>query len=256
MEFASAVALEAGKLLKKLSRGKPEITYKGPVDLVTKADLLAEKFIIEKIKANFPDHKILTEEGGLQAGSQKSDFLWLIDPLDGTTNYAHNFPVYAVSIGLQFQEEIIVGVVYDPNLDELFTAEKGKGSFLNGKPIRVSEIKELDKSLLATGFPYSLRENPDKIVEYFAVFSFKAQGIRRPGAASIDLCSLACGRVDGFWEVGLKPWDTAAGSLIIIEAGGYLSRFDGSSFDIWIPEVLATNGLIHKQMLEVFAQIL
>lgn len=256
---AKQLTVDAGKLIKELSKAPLEIEFKGPVDVVTRADTESEKMIINRLKEQFPSHNILSEEAEQKVvkeapkykTSGQAEYLWLVDPLDGTTNYAHGFPVYAVSIGLAYQDEIVIGVVYDPNLDELFSAIKDGGAYLNDEPISVSKIKELDKSLLATGFPYDLRKRPKEVLGYFDAFTLRAQGVRRAGAAAIDLCQLACGRFDGFWELGLKPWDTSAGKLIVSEAGGKLTKFDGASFDIWTPEVVASNGLIHQQMLEV-----
>ncbi|MHB8841646.1 MAG: inositol monophosphatase family protein [Candidatus Aquicultor sp.] len=249
LDTAVELALHAGHLIKRLAKQPHTITYKGAIDLVTEADVQSEALVIAGIKERFPDHGILAEEKGSEQG--ESEFLWIIDPVDGTTNYAHGFPVYGVSIALEYRGEVIVGVVYEPNLDELFTAEKGKGAFLNGAPIRVSETRDLDKSLLATGFPYNFRTDPDRIIKLFTAFSLKAQGIRRAGAATIDLVSLACGRFDGFWEFGLKPWDMAAGGLIAIEAGARITGMEGQSYDIRVPEIVASNGFIHDQMLAV-----
>lgn len=249
LDTAVELALHSGQLIKRIAKQPHSVTYKGAVDLVTEADVQSEALVIAGIKERFPDHGILAEEKGIEQG--ESDYLWIIDPLDGTTNFAHGFPVYGVSIALEYQGEVIVGVVYDPNLDELFTAEKGKSAFLNGNPIRVSETHELDKSLLATGFPYYFRDDPDLIVQLFTGFSLNAQGIRRAGAATIDLISLACGRFDGFWEFGLKPWDMAAGSLIATEAGATLTGLQGEFFDIRVPEIVASNGVIHDQMLAI-----
>ncbi|HZD60899.1 MAG TPA: inositol monophosphatase family protein, partial [Anaerolineae bacterium] len=215
-------------------------------------DVMSETLIVDALKTRFPDHGTLAEERGSTQAT--SDYIWIIDPLDGTTNYAHGFPVYAVSIGLEYKGEVIVGVVYDPNLDELFTAEKGKGAFLNNEPVRVSKVSELNKSLLATGFPYYFRKDPERIIKYFTDFSLEAQGIRRAGAATIDLTALACGRFDGYWELGLKPWDMAAGTLIAGEAGAKITRLDGGAFDIRVPEILATNDLIHDQMLKIIGK--
>jgi len=249
LNTAVELALHAGQLIKRMAKQSHTITFKGAVDLVTEADVASEALVIAGIKERFPDHGILAEEKGIEQG--ESEYLWIIDPLDGTTNYAHGFPVYGVSIALEYRGEITVGVVYEPNLDELFTAEKGKGAFLNGAPIRVSETRELDRSLLATGFPYNFRTDPDRIIKPFTGFSLNAQGIRRAGAATIDLISLACGRFDGFWEFGLKPWDMAAGGLIAAEAGARITRMEGRSYDIRVPEIVASNGFIHDQMLAV-----
>jgi len=248
-QTAQEIAVKAGKLLKELSSKSVKVKLKGAVDLVTEADLASEKLVLEEINKRFPNHAVLSEEAG--RNKIDSENLWIIDPLDGTTNYAHGFPIYAVSIGFAYRNEVVIGAVYDPNLNELFLSQKGGGATLNGKPIRVSAVEDIDKSLLATGFPYNLRQQPEPSSDYFKAFTLKAQGVRRAGAASLDLCNVACGRLDGFWEVGLKPWDTAAGSLILTEAGGKLSKYDGSSFDMWTPEVVATNGLIHEQMTEI-----
>lgn len=248
---AVELALGAGRLIKKLSKQRHTITYKGNVDLVTEADLQSEALIIDGIVRRFPDHGILAEEKGISNGD--ADYLWIIDPIDGTTNYAHSFPIYAVSIGLEYKGEVIVGVVYDPNLDELFTAEKGRGAYLNGHPITVSEVDDLNRSLLATGFPYTFREDPSFILKCFSEFSLRSQGIRRAGAATIDLVALACGRFDGYWEQGLKPWDMAAAGLIALEAGAKITTLTGDRFDIRNPQIVASNALIHDQMLEVIA---
>lgn len=253
LDAAVEAALKAGQLIKDMSKEILDITLKGEVDLVTQVDVRSETLIVDLLKTRFPDHGILAEErGSIRA---ESDYLWIIDPIDGTTNYAHSFPIYSVSIGLEYKGEVIAGVIYDPNLDELFTAEKGKGAFLNNEPIRVSSVSELGKSLLATGFPYNYRKDPERIIRYFTDFSLRAQGIRRAGAATIDLTSLACGRFDGYWELGLKPWDMAAGTLIASEAGARITKFDGSELDIRVPEILATNGRIHDQMLEILGRI-
>lgn len=251
-DVAISAALKAGELLRERLSPQQKIIYKGEVDLATEADFLSQELIASYLSKNFPDHGILAEEN-LEEKTE-AEFLWIIDPLDGTTNYAHGYPIFSISIGLESQREIVLGVVYDPNFDELFVAERGGGAYLNNQVIEVSKTAKLPKSLLATGFPYWTRERPGKLFQHFQAFSMKAQGIRRAGSASLDLCALACGRIDGFWEEGLKPWDTAAGKIIVEEAGGTLSKFDGSSFDIRRPEVVATNGLIHPEMLQVLSQ--
>lgn len=253
LDLAVDLAVSAGKLIKEMSKQKHVIGYKGAVDLVTESDLKSEALIVDGIKSRFPGHSILAEESGFSQDG--SDYIWIIDPLDGTTNYAHSFPIYAVSIALEYKGDVIAGAIYDPNFDELFTAEKGKGAFLNGDQIRVSEISELDKSLLASGFPYYFRKEPELIMKYFTGFSLRSQGIRRAGSATIDLTGLACGRFDGYWEFGLKPWDMAAGVLIATEAGATVTRMDGGKFNIRTPEIIASNGLIHDQMLEVIRGI-
>lgn len=248
LEAVEEIACEAGDMVKGMERSRPKVMHKGPADLVTEADLKADAFIVKAIKDLFPDHEILAEESG---GNREADILWVIDPIDGTTNYAHGFPVYAVSIGLFVKKESLAGVVYDPNLKELFSAVRGRGATLNGDAIHVSTVESLENALLATGFPYTLRDDPKKIMNDFVNISLRVQGVRRAGAASIDLCAVACGRFDGFWEVGLKPWDTAAGGLIVEEAGGCLSNFSGKAFDHFIPEMTASNSIIHPELLGI-----
>ncbi|MCK4777667.1 MAG: inositol monophosphatase [Actinomycetia bacterium] len=249
LNVAVETVRKAGEKLNFLIKTDFEIKHKGEVDLVTQADLESEKIITESIKKAFPTHGILAEEGTFLESNSK--YLWIIDPLDGTTNYTHRFPIYSISIALQYKKEIVLGIVYNPSNNKLFIAVKGKGAFLNNKPIEVSGVNKISDSLLITGFPCYIRENPGKIFEIFKDFSLKAQGVRRCGSAALDLCYVACGRVDGFWEEGLKPWDTAAGSLILKEAGGKITKFDGSRFDIDFPEILGTNGKIHHQMLDI-----
>lgn len=252
MDTVTSIAREAGALLKARPKSL-EISYKGAIDLLTEADRRSEELIFTRLKASFPDHEILCEEGSCTGGS--SGFRWIVDPLDGTTNYAHNFPVYSVSIALEERGEVVLGVVYNPVSDELFSAEKGRGAFLNGSGIRVSSVSRLDKSLLATGFPYSIRENPGRVFERFRAFTMASQAIRRPGSASLDLCFLAAGWVDGFWEENLKPWDVAAGSLMVREAGGTITLFDGSPFNINSREILASNRKIHYEMLKILREV-
>jgi myo-inositol-1(or 4)-monophosphatase len=243
-------AKEAGRFLKlNLGKVKNIESKKEEINLVTEIDKGSEKKIIDFLKSRFPNHSILAEESG--ETNPGSDFKWIIDPLDGTTNYTHSFPVFCVSIALEFKGEVILGVVYDPNLDELFYAEKGKGAFLNGKRISVSKTDKLIKSMLATGFPYNVKENPDNCIEHFVNFLMEAQAIRRLGSAALDLVYVACGRLDGFWEVNLNPWDTAAGKIIVEEAGGKVTDFYGNDFNIYTKGIVASNGLIHEQMLEV-----
>lgn len=251
LEAAKEIALKAGALVKKMSHENFEIRKKGAVDLVTEVDLASEKLIIEELNKRFPGQEILAEESAKEM--HKASTLWVVDPIDGTTNYAHRFPIYSVSIGFVCGGEPVAGVVYDPNSDELFAAAKDGQATLNDKPIHVSKIEVLDKALLSTGFPYDLRKNPHPTLDRFFNFTMRAQGVRRAGVASLDMCNLACGRYDGFWEVGLKPWDMAAASVILTQAGGKLSKFDDSPFDIWTPEILATNGLLHDAMREVLA---
>ena len=242
-------AKSAGLLLKRNIGRRHTIEFKGVIDVVTEMDIKAEDMIMKTIKARFPEHGILTEESFEQKSG--SGYRWIIDPLDGTTNYSHGFPIFCVSIALEREGEIILGVVFNPMLNELFTAEKGKGAYLNSKRIRVSGISELTKSLLATGFPYDVRTSPDNNISHFANLAVRAQAIRRAGSAALDMCYVACGRFDGFWELKLKPWDTAAAMLIIKEAGGIVTDFNGSAFSLYSGETLASNGLVHDEMIEV-----
>lgn len=250
-QFAIETARAAGILLKENVGRIRKIEFKGAVDIVTDVDRKSEKLITEAIKKAFPGHGILAEESPEVV--QASPFKWIIDPLDGTTNYSHGFPFFCVSIGYEVSGEVVLGVVYDPMMDELYAAEKGKGATLNGKKIAVSAIGDLGRSLLATGFPYDLRASKENNLDHFSAFSLKAQAIRRAGSAALDLCYIATGRFDGYWEMKLKPWDTAAGSLMVAEAGGMMTDFSGGPFSIYAPECLASNGLIHEQMKRVLS---
>lgn len=247
--IAISSALQAGKLLKENLGKVKNISFKGRIDLVTEMDKKSESLISKLILKNFPDHNLVCEEGTCRKA--QSQFTWYIDPLDGTTNYAHGLGWFAVSIGLEKDGKMILGVVYHPMLDELFWAESGSGAFVNNKKIKVSKISQLEKSLLATGYPYYIKESSRKTFEYFKQFSLSAQATRRAGSAAIDLCYTASGRCDGFWEEGLRPWDIAAGSLIITEAGGKVTNFKGKPISLYGKEILASNGLIHKEMLKV-----
>lgn len=256
-KIAIRAAVKAGKILVQHAGKVKRIGYKNEVNLVTEVDCLSEETIIKIIKGQFPDHGILTEES--EGKKAESGYKWVIDPLDGTTNYAHDFPSYCVSIALEKDGEIILGVVYNPNLDELFVAKKGKGAFLSGgkepgknsRRIAVSETAELSQSLLATGFPYDIRTSKIDNLNHFANFYKRSQAIRRAGSAALDLCYLAMGRFDGFWELKLSPWDMAAGSLLVTEAGGKVTDFSGGRFNIYMKEILASNGKIHQQMMDV-----
>jgi len=253
---AIEAATEAGKYLKKNLGKVRNIQLKdgGEKNLVTEIDKHSEEIIIEIIKKHHPSHDILAEESGKTRG-QSSDYRWIIDPLDGTTNFTHSFPVFCVSIGLEHCGELIAGAIYDPNFDELFTAEKGKGAFLNGKRIHVSSVDSLKRSLLVTGFPYNIAENPDHAVEHFVQFLMDAQAVRRMGSAAIDLAYVAAGRYEGFWEVWLNPWDMAAGAIILTEAGGMLSDFSGNGFSIYEKQILATNGRVHEEMKKILSKL-
>jgi len=246
---ALKASIEAGAILKRNYGRVHSVGHKGEIDLITEVDLRSEKEIIKVIRKEYPDHDILAEEG--DGWNRDAEYKWLIDPLDGTTNYAHGFPCFAISIALEKRGEIILGIVYDPLREELFSAQKGKGSYLNKKKISVSKTNQLSDSLLATGFPYDVHQNPENNLNHFSNFTLRAQGIRRAGSAALDLCYVASGRLDGFWEMRLKPWDVSAGSLIVTEAGGKVTDFKGRPFSIYADEILATNGRIHGEMVRV-----
>ena len=249
LKVAVEAAHAAGRILKERADRIGKIEYKGEIDPVTEIDLLCEKEVIGRVQKTFPSHAFLAEESGTTKGD--SDHQWIIDPLDGTVNYSHGYPAYCVSIGYQCKGEVVVGAVYNPCLDELFVAERGKGATLNGKPIAVSAASDLRLSLLATGFPYDISESSDNNLDHFQKFIVSCQAIRRPGSAALDLCYTAMGRFDGYWEMKLHPWDYAAGWLMIEEAGGKVTRFDGSPFQMGDRYVLASNGNIHQAMVEV-----
>lgn len=250
LETAIVAGKKAGALLLGYVGSGFRIEHKNPINLVTDADHAAEQCIIDHILKCFPTHRFLAEERGRVERSQ-SPYLWIIDPLDGTTNFAHGYPAYCVSIGLEYQGRCMLGVVLDPSRDELFTAVEGRGAQLNGQTIHVSDTVSLDSSLLVTGFAYDIRESPRNNLDHFVKFSLKAQGIRRTGSAALDLCYVAAGRFDGFWEVKLNPWDMAAGSVIVREAGGRLTSFCGDDLSIYGQELVASNGHIHHAMLKV-----
>jgi len=249
LSVASDAVLKAGRLLRDNVHGIREITLKGDINLVTEMDMRSERAVVETLLAAFPDHGIIAEEGTRILNG--SGFTWIIDPLDGTTNYAHGYPGFSVSIGLESEGNVIAGVVYDPMRDELFSAVRGQGSFLNGKPIAVSKNETLIRSLLATGFPYDRAVSRENNLDYFNALIMAAQEIRRSGSASLDLCAVAAGRLDGYWELKLNPWDVAAGSLIVQEAGGMVSDFTGTRFSIRDKEIVASNGKIHGLMLDI-----
>ena len=248
LSVARDAANAAGTLLRETWQQPKSINYKGAIDLVTSADRESERRIVEVLQKSFPAHSILAEEETDLLRSQSSH-QWIIDPLDGTTNFAHSYPHFSVSIALQRDGEVILGLVYDPLREECFKAVKGEGAKLNGSSLRISAVTELDKALLATGFPYDRRENADFYLGFFKAFMTRSQGIRRNGSAALDLCYVACGRVDGFWEFKLRPLDTAAGVLIVEEAGGKVTDLSGNSFSIWGEETLASNGTIHDEMI-------
>jgi myo-inositol-1(or 4)-monophosphatase len=249
LEFAEDVARGAGEILRRNHGKQQSIHYKGEINLVTEVDRQSEVYIMERIRSVYPEHGILSEESMEQMSS--SPYRWIIDPLDGTTNYAHNYPCFCVSVALERDGELLAGAVFDPLLSESFTASAAGGAFRNGERIAVSPVGDLRRSLLCTGFAYDVRESTDNNLAFFKEFVFAGQAIRRDGSAALDLCYLACGRFDGFWELNLSPWDTAAGLLILREAGGVATRLDGSPYDIHQPEILASNGRIHEQMMAV-----
>jgi myo-inositol-1(or 4)-monophosphatase len=248
----AAIAREAGALLMQYFDRNIKIEYKGEADLVTAADRKSEALIRERIRELWPGHDVLGEEEGLR--DTGSEYRWYVDPLDGTTNFAHGYPVFCVSMGLQKRQEMIAGVCYDPTRDEMFAAERGKGAYLNEQPIHVSKVANLAESLLATGFPSHKRHKNPNIYFYHQI-TLRSHGVRRAGSAALDLCSVACGRFDGFWEFNLNPWDTAAGVLMVEEAGGTVTDFGGGPFHLDSRETVASNGLIHGALVSEFQQI-
>jgi myo-inositol-1(or 4)-monophosphatase len=254
LQVAIEVAHEAGLIQKKYHGKLIKIGYKGTGknDVVTEVDKKCEAYIVKQLNKAFPDYAVLAEEG--TNVDSRVPYKWIIDPLDATVNYSHGHPVFAVSIGLEYKGKIIAGACYSTMLDEMYYAEKGKGAFLNGRKIQVSKTKSLETSLLCTGFAYDVKTNPDNNLNNFAKFILNSQALRRDGSAVIDLCYVACGRYEGFWELNLKPWDVAAATLIIQEAGGKVTRFDGSKFSIYGNQVLASNGKVHKEMMRVLQE--
>ena len=258
---AAGIALEAGALIRGFFERGVATEYKGDVDLVTEADRASEKLITERLSAVFPDHGIYGEEGVRQRID--SEYRWYVDPLDGTTNFAHGFPVFCVSLGLEHRKAglaagedgaLVAGVIYDPKRDELFAVEKGQGAWLNGRRVRVSGTKHLAEALLATGFP-SRKRHVSPNIHFYQELTLRSHGVRRAGSAALDLVYTACGRLDAFWEFYLNPWDTAAGALMVEEAGGKITRFDGAPFRLDSSEILATNGWLHDELTTQFADM-
>ena len=221
---------------------------KGRIDLVTDYDRRSEAFVLGEIGRRFPEHAVLAEESGAHSGSGTR---WVVDPLDGTTNFAHNYPFFGVSIGVEADGALVAGAVFDPVRDEMFAAALGSGATRNGEPMRVSGIARVEDALLVTGFPYDVREHPERSIPLFQAFLSRAQGIRRDGSAALNMAYLACGRFDGFWELDLSPWDMAAGTLLVREAGGTVTRFDGNDFRIDGRQILASNGRVHAEMQDI-----
>lgn len=250
---ATSIAREAGKLLLSYFERHIGYEYKAEADLVTEADRASEKLIVGRLRESWPQHDIVGEEG--TRDNHGAGFRWYVDPLDGTTNFAHGYPVFCVSLGLEYEGKLIAGIVYDPTRNEMFAAEKGAGATLNGKPIHVSRTGTVAESILGTGFPsFKRHKNPN--IHFYHQLTLRSHGIRRAGSAALDLCCVAAGRYDGYWEFNLNPWDTSAGVLLVQEAGGQVTRFDGTPFRIDSRETMASNGLIHDELLKDFRQIM
>jgi myo-inositol-1(or 4)-monophosphatase len=251
LNFAIETARMAGGLLLEKFGKKINVSMKGDINLVTEADLASEKLIIDRIRSHYPQHSILAEESGeavIIGGTNK--WKWIVDPLDGTTNFAHGYPCFCVTLALENEGQIVIGVTYDPTRNEMFSAEKGQGASLNNKPIRVSAAQKLADALIVTGFPYDFKQR-ENFARHLTTFLLQSRGVRRDGSAAIDMAYVACGRFDGFWEEGLNPWDVAAGLLLIEEAGGRVSYYDNSPFSIYTPPICASNGTIHDEMIAV-----
>jgi myo-inositol-1(or 4)-monophosphatase len=261
IERAAPIAMEAGALLREFYARGVATEYKTDVDIVTEADRTSEKLLLDRLGEAFPEHGVFGEEGTRER--LDAEYRWYIDPLDGTTNFAHGFPVFCVSMGLERRPaglaedadgELVAGVIYDPLRDELFVTENGKGAYLNGRRLHASKTPRLGEALLATGFPSRSRHaNPN--VHFYQEFTMRSHGARRAGSAALDLAYVAAGRVDGYWEFRLNPWDTAAGVLLVTEAGGTVTRFDGSPFLLDSREILATNGLLLGELTALFADM-
>ncbi|MGE5398891.1 MAG: inositol monophosphatase family protein [Ignavibacteriales bacterium] len=250
IEDVIKIAKQAGEIIRDGYRKNFAVEFKtNASNLVTEIDKKSEKEIISFIKKNYPSHGIIAEESGYE--NNKAEYVWVIDPLDGTTNFAHGLPIFSVSIGVQKAGKTICGTVYDVMRDAAYTAESGSGSYCDGRKLKVSDNDNLSHSLLVTGFPYDVQENPGKVMEYFAAFIHNARAVRRLGSAAIDFCYVADGVFDGFWEMSLYPWDLCAGRLIVEEAGGLVTDFKGQKQDIFYKQILATNGKIHPKMVEV-----
>lgn len=249
LETAIDLCRAAGDILNYYADREKQVEFKGQANLVTIADKKSEELIIGGILGRYPTHSILAEESG--ATQPGASVQWIIDPVDGTTNFAHGYPFYCVSIGVEENGERVCGAVYDPVRDEMFSAARGAGAYRNGERLRVSGVERLSQALLITGFPYNFRDRLETILSQFQKFLVASQAVRRGGSAALDLCYLAAGRLDGFWELNLQPWDTAAGGLILEEAGGRVTDFKGGPFSVYMKEILASNGLVHEEMLDI-----
>ena len=251
-EIAASIAREAGEVVNEFARRRIGFELKGAYDLVTEADRASEKLIVDQLRKHFPTHSILAEEG---SGSEKdSEYRWYVDPLDGTTNFAHGFPVYNITLALERNGEMIAGVIYDPTRPEMFTCEAGGGAFLNGERIHVTKTSKIEDALSATGFP-SRKRHQNINVHFYYQLAMLSHGVRRAGAAAIDLAYVACGRLDLFWEFSLNPWDMAAGALLVREAGGTVTDMHGAPFNLRGEHILADNGAVHRETLDLFAEI-
>ena len=256
LDFSVELARAAGDVLKHYMGREKHVELKGRANLVTAADKEAEALIIGRIRERYPNHSILAEESGASGPSGPSGGgRWIIDPLDGTTNFAHQYPFFCVSIGFEQDGQIVCGAVYDPWRDEMFSGGRGLGSFVNGERIHVSDVEQLRSAMIMTGFPYGFREKIRVVIGQFEAFLMESQAVRRGGSAALDLCYAALGRVDGFWEIDLHPWDTAAGVVILEEAGGRVTDFSGRPFSVYGTEILASNGKIHEEMQGVLARV-
>lgn len=252
LETSMEIAREAGALLSTFFERRVGFELKGEYDLVTEADRASEEIVVQRLRSYFPDHAIVAEESGDYTGS--SDYCWYVDPLDGTTNFAHGFPVYNVTMALERAGELIAGVIFDPTRNEMFAAERGSGAYLNDRPMHVSKVGKIEEALVATGFP-SIKRHVHVNVHFYYELALLTHGVRRAGSAALDLAYVACGRLDGFWEFGLKPWDMAAGILLTREAGGTCSNMQGAPADLRGPHLLADNGAIHEAMLAIFDEV-
>lgn len=254
VETAEKAAREAGKVILAGIGKVKDVSFKTlPSNLVTEVDKKSEEIIIDILLKDFPDFDVLAEESG-SSSTKNSEFMWVIDPLDGTTNFTHSLPIFSISIGLIKGNDVIAGVVYDPTRDHMFQAELGKGAYLNSKKLHVSKVKDVKKALLVTGFPYNVEQNPDHCFERFIKMTMEGRAVRRLGSAAIDFAYIAAGIFDGFWEVKLNPWDIAAGYLLVKEAGGKVTNFASEESDIYNKQVLASNGFIHNKMVELLAE--